>query len=140
MKKEEVCHVIDTEPDKKIAKVKVGRHSDCKNCGACPGSNSLILTVNNSIGAEIGQKVVIEVKEHNFLSSIYIVYIQPLLLTVIGVLIGFYIAHLMNKPATVFEVVFGFAFFTISVICIRVVDKKLTKDKNNRPSITKIIS
>lgn len=140
MKKEEVCHVIDTDTEQKIAKVKVGRHSECKNCGACPGSNSLILTVNNSIGAQIGQKVVIEVKEQNFLNSIYVVYIQPLLLTLIGVLIGFYIAHLMNKPATLFELVFGFSFFVISIICIRVIDKKLTRDKNNIPSITKIIS
>ena len=55
MKKEEVGYVIDTTND--IAKIKIGRHSDCKNCGSCPGNSTLILSAKNPIGAQIGQKV-----------------------------------------------------------------------------------
>ncbi|MHC1684600.1 MAG: SoxR reducing system RseC family protein [Clostridiaceae bacterium] len=38
----------------------MGRHSDCKNCGACPGDNSVIIDVDNKIGAKIGQMVLLK--------------------------------------------------------------------------------
>jgi sigma-E factor negative regulatory protein RseC len=45
------------------AKIRVGRHSDCKNCGACPGNDSVIVCADNKIGAKPGQRVAFEVKE-----------------------------------------------------------------------------
>lgn len=138
MKKEEVGYVIDTEND--IAKIKIGRHSDCKNCGSCPGNNTLILSAKNPIGAEIGQKIAFETKESNVLTSIYVVYIQPIILVCLGVLIGYLLATQMHEPVKTFEIIFGIIFFSISLIYIRFVEKRLAKDKNNMPIITKIIS
>lgn len=55
MKRNEVGYVVEQNDD--ITKIKLGRHSECKNCGACPGNNNLIVSVNNTIGAKVGDKV-----------------------------------------------------------------------------------
>ena len=137
MKNEEVGYVIESENG--MAKIKVGRHSDCKNCGACPGSNSIILTVKNPIEAQIGQKVAFQVKENKMLSSVYIVYIQPLLLTILGVIIGYFIATYMHSSIKFFEIFIGGIFFILSLICIGFIEKKCEKDKERIPVITKIL-
>ncbi|MGL5311621.1 MAG: SoxR reducing system RseC family protein [Peptostreptococcaceae bacterium] len=138
MKKEEVGYVIDTEND--IAKIKVGRHSDCKNCGSCPGNSSIILNVKNPIGAEIGQKIAFETKESNMLTSVYIVYMQPIVFVFLGIYLGYLSAHYLHESIKAFESIFGIIAFSLSLIYIRFVEKKLAGNKNNMPIITKIIS
>ncbi|MGL6108025.1 SoxR reducing system RseC family protein [Romboutsia sp.] len=138
MKKEEVGYVIDTKGE--IAKIKIGRHSDCKNCGSCPGNDSLILNVKNPVGAEIGQKVYFETKGSKMLISVYIVYIQPILLVCLGVYIGYLTANNFNKPVAFYELIFGGMFFIFSLIIIGVVERRLANDKNSMPTITRIVS
>lgn len=138
MKKEEVGYVIDTEGE--VAKIKIGRHSDCKNCGSCPGNNSLIISVKNPIGAEIGQKVYFETKESKMLTSVYIVYIQPLILVSLGVYIGYLVANNMHKSVVLYEGIFGGIFFIMALIIIGIVEKRLSNDKNSMPIITRIVS
>ncbi|MCC3868060.1 SoxR reducing system RseC family protein [Terrisporobacter mayombei] len=137
MKRNEVGYVVEQNDD--ITKIKLGRHSECKNCGACPGNNNLIVPVNNPIGAKVGDKICVEIPQDNIVPSVYIVYIQPLLLVFMGAIIGYLVSVYTHKSATVLEVVFGAIFFIISIIFIKVADKKAGKS-NNLPTIIKIIS
>ena len=137
MKRNEVGYVVEQNDD--ITKIKLGRHSECKNCGACPGNNNLIVSVNNPIGAKVGDKVCVQMPQDNIVPSVYIVYIQPLLLVFMGAIIGYLVSVYTHKSATVLEVVFGAIFFIISIIFIKVADKKAGKS-NNLPTIIKIIS
>ncbi len=73
MMKREQGLVIEVNDD--VAKIKVGRHSDCKNCGACPGNESITIYANNKIGAKSGERVIFEVKEASFLGAAFIVFI-----------------------------------------------------------------
>lgn len=137
MKRNEVGYVVEKNDD--ITKIKLGRHSECKNCGACPGNNNLIVSVNNPIGAKVGDKVCVQMPQDNIVPSVYIVYIQPILLVFMGAIIGYLASVYTHKSATVLEVVFGAIFFIISIIFIKVADKKAGKS-NNLPIIIKIIS
>ena len=137
MKRNEVGYVVEQNDD--ITKIKLGRHSECKNCGACPGNNNLIVSVNNPIGAKVGDKVCVQMPQDNIVPSVYVVYIQPLLLVFVGAIIGYLVSVYTHKSATVLEVVFGAIFFIISIIFIKVADKKAGKS-NNLPTIIKIIS
>ena len=138
MKSNEVGYVV--EATDQVTKIKLGRHSECKSCGACAGNNNLIVAVNNPIGAKVGDKVCIQMPKDNILPSIYIVYIQPLLLVFLGSIIGYIISVYAHKSAIGFEIVFGFIFFIIAIMFIKVVDNKASKKKNNLASIIKIIS
>lgn len=138
MKRIEIGFVVEIDND--LAKVRVGRHSDCKNCGACPGNNNMIMSVNNPLDAKVGQKVCIEIAENKLIKSVYVVYIQPLLFTFIGIVIGYLIAIYMHKSATAYEIILGIFFFLLSVIFIKIEDKKVEKNNSNKPTIIKILS
>jgi len=80
MKDDEIGVVI--ELDGKIAKVRASRHSDCKNCGACPGDNAIVLNTRNPLSAKVGQLVTFEIQETNMPIMCEIIY--PFLYPIYG--------------------------------------------------------
>lgn len=129
--------VIEVNND--VAKIKVGRHSDCKNCGACPGSESIIISANNKIGAKPGQRVSFEVKEANFLGATFIVFILPLFALFIGVMLGEFIGKNLGVSIPMFQVIGGVFALALSIGIIRKVDKAVKVNKKSMPVIVKIL-
>jgi sigma-E factor negative regulatory protein RseC len=123
-----------------VAKVKVGRHSDCKNCGACPGSDSVIINANNKIGAKPGQRVVFEVKEANVLGAAFIVFILPLIALFIGVILGGLVAGYTGSNIRMFQIIGGIIAFLISIIVVKAFDKAADSNKKSQPVIIQILS
>ena len=121
------------------AKVKVGRHNDCKNCGACPGDNSVVVCAKNDIGAAVGQRVMFEVRETNAVFAAFLVFIVPLLGIFVGAVGGYLISRYVGGYKTLLEIAGAAAVFIIIIICIKVFDTHLNKNERNRPSIMKII-
>jgi len=62
---------VVVEVSGRIAKVKTSRHDDCENCGACPGNSAMILDVLNTMGAELGQRVLVKIQEINMLKAVF---------------------------------------------------------------------
>ncbi|WP_309249433.1 SoxR reducing system RseC family protein [Clostridium estertheticum] len=87
-----------------IAKVKVGRHNECKNCGACQGDNSVVIEAKNPIGAKTGQKISFQMKDTNMLMAAFVVYIVPLVAVVLGILIGQVIAAKLGYSVRGFQI------------------------------------
>ena len=67
-----------------LAEVKVGRHSDCMACGACPGAEHIVVKALNPIGAEVGQHVKFEVREVNIVIGAFVCFIMPLIVAGLG--------------------------------------------------------
>lgn len=129
-----IIEVVDN-----IAKVKVGRHSDCSNCGACPGSNSVIIDANNKIGAKLGQRVEFEVKETNVLSGAFIVFVMPIIVAFIGVLCGRFLATYIGANINAFQIAGGIIAFLLSLIFIKLFDKAATLSEESKPVIIRIL-
>jgi len=127
------------EVNDNIAKVKVGRHSDCSNCGACPGDNSMIIDANNKIGAKIGQRVTFEMKETNVLSGAFIVFVMPIIVAFIGVICGRFIANYIGANINAFQIVGGIIAFLLSLIFIKMFDKAATISEESKPVIIRIL-
>ncbi len=121
------------------AKIKVGRHNDCQNCGACPGDNSVIVWVKNERGAVVGQRVIFEVRETNAVLAAFIVFIFPLLGIFIGAGCGKLISNYIAGYTTGLEILCAAVAFSLTIICIKIFDKYLNKNEKNRPSILKIL-
>ena len=85
MIKEEEGIIIEISKSN-IAKVKVGRHNECKNCGACPGDSSVVIEAKNLLGAKTGQRITFQMKETNMLMAAFVVYIAPLIVVALGVI------------------------------------------------------
>lgn len=137
MEKEQQGIVI--EVNNGTAKVKVARHGDCENCGACAGDNAMVLEVNNEIQAKKSQSVVFELKNEGMLKAAFIVYILPLLLTFIGVVIGNLISGMVNGMNSVFQFGGGGVGFLISIVIIVYYERVLKNNINKLPKITKIL-
>lgn len=127
------------EVNKNVAKIKVGRHSECKNCGACPGNNGIIIEVENKIGAKIGQRVVFEVKETNFITSVFIVFVLPLIVLFIGVLLGEVIGNLLGLNVCFLQIAGGFIFVSVAIGGVKKFDNYIAKNHKSMPRITKIL-
>ncbi|EIW17010.1 MULTISPECIES: SoxR reducing system RseC family protein [Pelosinus] len=123
-----------------LAKVKTSRHNDCENCGACPGNSALVLEARNDIGAKIGQRVAIEVREVNMLKAAFIVYILPLILIFFGAVIGgMFAEHLSYQPLW-FQIIGGTFAFILSVVYIKFFDSAARSDSKMQPMIVRILS
>jgi len=123
-----------------IARVKVGRHNECKNCGACPGDNSVVIEAKNPIGAKVGQRISFQMKDTNMLMAAFVVYIVPLIAVVIGVLVGQVIAKMFGYNPWGFQIGGGIITFILSMINIKKFDKFAHSNEKMQPVITQIIS
>lgn len=124
-----------------IAKVKASRHSDCENCGSCPGNSAIVVEALNPVGAKRGQRVAIEVKEVNMLTAAFIVYILPLIMAVAGAFTGNYLAvqQYASNPLW-YQIVGGVIAFGLSIIYIKYFDRNARTNDKMRPVITRILS
>jgi len=122
-----------------VAKIKVGRHSDCSNCCACPGSDSVIISAINKVGAKPGQRVAFEMKEVNVLRAAFVVFIVPLVAIFIGVLLGGFIGGYIGDKTYTFQIVGGIITFLLSLIFIKLFDKATTVNQKTQPVIISIL-
>lgn len=129
-----VIEVIDEE-----AKIKVGRHNDCKNCGACPGNDSVIIVANNQVGAKPGQRVLFEVKEKSILKATFIVFILPLVALFIGAMLGGFVGEYIEANIRMFQIIGGTVAFLLSVVVIKAFDRATSKSDKSKPVIVRIL-
>lgn len=122
-----------------VAKIKVGRHNDCSNCGACPGNDSVIISANNTVGAKPGQRVIFEVKEANVLRAAFVVFILPLIAAFIGVILGGAIGKYIGFNIHTSQIAGGIIMFLLSMIFVKLFDKSTTASKKAQPKIIRIL-
>ena len=139
MEKEQEGIVLEVSGS--MAKVKASRHSDCENCGSCPGNTAIVVDALNPLGAQRGQRVALEVKEVNMLKAAFIVYILPLIMAVAGAFAGNYLAvqQLASNPLW-YQIGGGFIAFGLSIIYIKYFDRNARTNDKMRPVITRILS
>jgi len=137
MVKEEEGIIIEIS-ENNIAKVKVGRHNECKNCGACPGDSSVVIEAKNPIGAKVGQRISFRMKETNMLMAAFVVYIVPLVAVVIGVIVGQIIAKKLGYSIKGFQIGGGIITFILSMLNIKKFDKYAHNNDKMQPVITQI--
>lgn len=121
-----------------LAEVKVGRHSDCMACGACPGAEHIVVKALNPLGAQVGQHVKFEVREVNIVIGAFICFIMPLIVAGIGAIAGHWIGLSQGIDAVQAAIVGGIAGFVIGVIGVKLFDRSLTNDINAKPKIIEV--
>lgn len=121
-----------------LAEVKVGRHSDCMACGACPGAEHIVVKALNPIGAEVGQHVKFEVREVNIDIGAFVCFIMPLIVAGLGAVAGHWIGLSQGMDAMQAAIVGGIVGFLIGVVGVKLFDRSLTNDINAKPKIIEV--
>ena len=106
-----------------MAKVKITRSSacgeSCASCGMCPGRETVI-EARNDCGAAKGDTVVLNMSSGKVLNAAFLAYIVPVILLVLGCIMGDYIFQSENMG-----ILSGFALMAVSFIPKHLLDKKL---------------
>lgn len=75
-----------------------------------------IINASNNEGAIVGEEVYIEFDRILRLKLMYIKFIQPIILAILGLIVGKFIGDYLNQPNIVYKCVFICLFVTISII------------------------
>lgn len=134
---EKLIEGVVIESDGETARVRCSVHSDCENCGVCPGSNAMIIDVSDDFGAQVGQQVLIERKETNMLLAAFMIFVLPLLAVGLGVLLGYYLSFRLMISAKLLMILGGLIFGLLAFYIIRRLDKSLQSEK---PTIVRKIN
>lgn len=114
---------IVTEIRGNTAKVKIVKRSACgENCASCKGGcvpTERILAVKNTIGAECGDKVLIEMSDSRVIGAAFFVYILPLFIFIAGYFVLFFMG-MAESLAIVISLVVTALFFAL----LKIYDKK----------------
>lgn len=130
--------------DEKTAKLKMQRHSACASCGKCTTTSEkkdIVVEVDNSIGAKLGDRVAVNMESMNILKAVGIAYIFPLIGLLIGTIGTYYVLQLIEntKNIEVISSTVGIIIILISFFILRKNDSKLRESRQYIPIITKII-
>lgn len=132
--------------DSGAAWVKTVKSGDCKGCsarGACHslgGSDDAQVKAINEAGARVGDRIVLSFETSSLLKATFLLYVFPILLLLIGALMGQGIAPHIGFDPSGFSAITGFSFFFAAVLIVKSRANKLAKKSEYRPRITRIIS
>ncbi len=133
---EKLVEGVVIESDGETAKVRCSVHSDCENCGFCPGNNAVIIDVTDEVGTQVGQQVLIDKKETNMLLAAFTIFVLPLLAIGLGISLGYYLSFRLMISAKIMMVLGGLIFGLAAFFIIRRLDQSLESEK---PTIVRTI-
>jgi len=133
---EKLIEGVVIETNGESAKVRCSVHSDCENCGVCPGSNAMIIDVTDELGAQVGQQVLIESKETNMLLAAFMIFVLPLLVIGLGIFLGYYLSYQLMISTTLLMILGGLIFGGLAIYFVKRLDRSLQSEK---PTIIRTI-
>jgi len=127
----ETGKVIDTQNN--AAKILIKRHTACGDCGACQVGKdnlNLIITVENSLKAQKGDLVIIELNTGNFLFASLILYGIPLMTLIFGIIIFYYILEYFGYQKNYVQLIPSIAGLLLMSISYIIIKKNESKFQN----------
>ncbi len=130
--------------DRKTAKLKMQRHSACASCGKCATTSEkkdIIVEVDNTIGAQVGDKVKVNMETVNVLKAAAIVYIVPLVALLVGTIGTYFVLDLLkiNTNIETISGAIGLVSMLISFLILKMNDKKFRDSREYIPIVTEVI-
>lgn len=121
--------------ENKTCQVLISRHSTCSGCGSCNGDSSSIMKAVDDSGANVGQKVLIEIEEINFLKGAFLIYVLPIILVIFGVICGYEAAFYSHIVQEAGAGIGGILLFIVAVFII----KRFDIDFSHKSESTRIV-
>jgi sigma-E factor negative regulatory protein RseC len=125
--------------------VKASKTGACEGCsarGSCHssgGGEEMEVEVINEVGAKVGDRIVLSFETGSLLKATFLLYVFPILLLIIGAVIGQEAAPYLDFNPSGSAAVTGFSFFFAGLMIIKVKANQLAKKKEYRPKIIKIV-
>jgi len=132
---------VVTEVNKDKVQIKVNRRTACGNCKACGMTDDQkehLFELTNTIGASVGDTVVLEMKSRGFLGAVSILYGVPLIALISGVAVGSFISKIVNElwDPSILGAIGGAFFVAIAFYLVSKYEKVASKNRTYIPVIT----
>ena len=126
--------------------VKTTKTAGCEGCsarGACHshgGSEEMEVQAINEAGAKVGDRIVLSFETGSLLKATFLLYVFPILLLIIGAVIGQETASYLDFNPSGFAALIGFSFFFAALLIIKIKANQLAQKNEYRPKIIKIVN
>ena len=124
-----------------VQMIEGGGCQSCASAGTCKaGSGGRTLDAINKAGAAPGQHVVVDIESGAFLKASFIVYMVPVIFLFVGAYLGDFAARQMPgvMEAESWQAAGGVLFLALSILGVRLYDRKAKSTKGLRPVVVKI--
>jgi sigma-E factor negative regulatory protein RseC len=142
-KTQEEGTVVEIRGD--VAEVMLQRSRFCEGCGSCcvvVDDDSMLAEAINDIGAEQGDRVVVELPASTSIRAAYILYGVPLLAFLLGLGLGALLGSALfgGGFGVILGLVFGFGFLALSYVLLsRIYSPGSRASSRYRLKITKVL-
>jgi sigma-E factor negative regulatory protein RseC len=126
------------------AMVKTIQSTACDSCGEkdiCKPSGSgktMEVEAVNTANAQVGDLVVVSFSSGQLFKLSFFLYVFPIIVMIIGALLGEHIAKNFHGNPSTFAAIFGFSFFFVAMGVVKLKDKQARKTGKYRPEIIKV--
>lgn len=123
--------VVELDGDNAIVRFK--RNKACEGCGACiyVGDTDAQVTLANTLGAEVGDRVRVELHAKKFLQANFLAYGFPLVLLVAGAAAG-------SIRSDTWGAVLGLAGALLGFLALRLLEPRFARKKIFQPHMISI--
>lgn len=131
--------------DSITAKIKMQKHSACASCGKCASSTDkkdIIVEVDNTLGAKVGDYVEVNMDSVNVIKAASIIYVIPLIALLGGTILSYKVLSYFDISFNI-EIIsggIGVLLTILSYLAIKSRDFKFRESRNYIPIITKVIN
>jgi len=139
---EDIGKVIRVSGDK--ASIEVERSSACAQCGLqeveeLVAGGKVVFEAFNMAKANVGDRVRVQVHSAAYMKASVFIYGVPVLLLIIGAILGVYLAGKLNKSPDTMSALFGICGLIVGIIILFLFRKKGTK-KEYIPVVVEVIT
>jgi sigma-E factor negative regulatory protein RseC len=128
--------------------VTIKRHAACESCGACGGLGGgaqaeLVLTTENTVGAKVGDLVLLEMPTGKLYQAAFLIYTVPLLMLLAGFTAGQWLGRLFGltaRPAELFGMISGLIAVVLTYVAVHYWDERRGGGVRFQPKLTQIIT
>jgi len=132
-----------TDVNASFAFIKTIRSSACESCsskgscGTADNSKEMIVTVKNTLNVVKGDVVVIGLETRPMLFLTFLLYVFPIILLILGAIIGNSLAPSFNMDPSFTSMISGFSFFGIAFYFIRKKNTSLSQKEEYKPFLVR---
>jgi len=134
---------IITQANPLVAWVKTTRSGACEacssreSCGTAGSQKEMIVTVKNILNVEKGDHVIIGLETRPMLFLTFLLYVFPIILLIMGAVIGDSLAPSLKMDPSIVSMIFGFSFFGLSFYIIRKKNNSLSQEEKYKPFLVR---
>jgi sigma-E factor negative regulatory protein RseC len=124
--------------------VKTARSSACESCSsrhACQadgGGKEMEVEAINTADARVGDRIVLNIDTGPLLKATFLLYVFPVLALIAGAFSGQVVAGMSGMDPSGMSALFGFLFFGLAVVVIRIMGRRLSANRQYKPEIIKV--